>query len=62
MQMFVLGMIFMLQAVVVFGVIGYLSGSVGDVLLKRPAVAKYFSWLTAGIFAALGLKLALDPR
>ncbi|MEI8233287.1 MAG: LysE family translocator [Verrucomicrobiota bacterium] len=62
MQMFLLGLIFMLQAVCVFGVIGYLSGSLGDVLLKRPAIAKYFAWLTAGIFALLGLKLAMAGR
>jgi len=61
-QMFLLGLVFMLQAVVVFGVIGYLSGSLGDVLLKRPNIAKYFAWLTAGVFASLGLKLALAQR
>jgi len=62
MQMFVLGLIFMLQAVFVFGVIGYLSGSLGNVLIKKPGIAKYFGWLTAGIFASLGLKLAFAQR
>jgi len=61
-QMFLLGLVFMLQALVVFGIIGYLSGSLGDVLLKRPNIAKYFAWLTAGVFASLGLKLALAQR
>ena len=61
-QMFLLGLIFMLQAVCVFGVIGYLSGSLGDVLLKRPGIAKYFAWLSAGILTSLGLKLALAER
>lgn len=62
MQMFVLGLIFMLQAVFVFGVIGYLSGSLGNVLQQKPAIAKYFGWLTAGIFASLGLKLVFAQR
>lgn len=62
MQMFVLGLVFMIQGVVVFGVIGYLSGSLGDVLLKRPNLAKYFAWLSAGVFASLGFKLALANR
>jgi len=62
MQMFLLGLVFMLQAVVIFSAIGYLSGSVGDVLLKRPGIAKYFAWLSASVFAALGLKLALAER
>jgi len=61
-QLFLLGIVFMLQAVLVFGVIGYLSGSLGDVLLKRPGLSKYFAWLTAGVFTALGLKLALAGR
>jgi threonine/homoserine/homoserine lactone efflux protein len=61
-QMFLLGLIFMLQAVPVFSLIGYLSGSLGDVLLKRPGIAKYFAWLSAGIFATLGLKLAFAER
>jgi len=61
-QMFLLGLIFMTQAVVVMSAIGFLSGSVGDLLLKRPAVARCFSWLSAAIFAALGLKLAFSRR
>ena len=61
-QMALLGLVFMLQAVLVFGIIGYLSGSLGDVLLKKPGIAKYFAWLSAGVFGALGLKLALAER
>jgi len=61
-QMFFLGLVFMLQGVVIFSIIGYLSGSLGDVLLKRPRIASYFGWLSAGIFALLGLKLALAER
>lgn len=61
-QMFLLGLVFMLQAVAIFSVIGYLSGSLGDVLSKRPGIAKYFAWLSAGVFGALGLKLAFAQR
>jgi len=61
-QMFTLGVIFMLQAVAVFALIAYLSGSVGVLIQKRPGISKYFAWLTAGIFASLGLKLALAQR
>ena len=61
-QMALLGLVFMLQAIVVMSSIGYLSGSVGAALLKRPSFAKYLTWLTAGIFGALGLKLALVHR
>lgn len=61
-QMFLLGLLFMAQAVVVFSVIGWLSGSVGAVILKRPRLARWFGRLTAGVFASLGIRLALAER
>jgi threonine/homoserine/homoserine lactone efflux protein len=61
-QMLLLGFIFMAQAVIIFCLIGYFSGSIGGFLLARPKVAKYFGWLTAGVFASLGARLALAQR
>ncbi len=61
-QMLLLGFIFMMQAVIIFCLIGYFSGSIGGFLLARPGVARHFSWLTAGIFASLGIRLALVER
>ena len=61
-QMILLGAVFMLQAVVIFSLIGWFSGTIGRQLLARPHIAKYFDRLTAGVFAALGLKLALSER
>ncbi|OQB34493.1 MAG: Homoserine/homoserine lactone efflux protein [Candidatus Hydrogenedentes bacterium ADurb.Bin179] len=61
-QMMVLGLVFMAQAVIIFSAIGLLSGSVGNFILKRPQLAKYFSWLSAVIFASLGLRLAVAGR
>lgn len=61
-QMVALGLIFMLQAVVIFTAIGFFSGSVGNYVLTRPQVARAFAWLSAGIFAALGVRLALASR
>jgi len=61
-QMFLLGILFMAQAVVVFSIIGWLSGSIGNAVLKKPRIARWFGWLTAAIFAALGLRLALAER
>lgn len=62
MQMFFLGLLFMAQAVVLFSVIGWLSGSVGTIILKRPRIARWFGRLTAGVFASLGIRLALAER
>lgn len=61
-HMLLLGFIFMAQAVVIFTLIGYFSGSIGSFILARPRIAKYFDWLTAGVFASLGIRLALAER
>lgn len=61
-QMLLLGGIFMIQAMILFSLIGYFSGGIGDRLLSRPGFAKYFNWLTAGIFASLGIRLAFTQR
>ena len=61
-QMILLGIVFMLQAVVIFSLIGWFSGTLGRQLQAKPQVAKYFDRLTAGVFAALGLKLVLSER
>jgi threonine/homoserine/homoserine lactone efflux protein len=61
-QMLLLGLIFMVQAVIIFCLIGYFSGSIGSFILARPKTAKFFDWLTAGVFASLGIRLALAER
>jgi threonine/homoserine/homoserine lactone efflux protein len=61
-QMLLLGFLFMVQAVVIFCLIGYFSGNIGSYVLARPKLARYFDWLTAGVFASLGIRLALARR
>ena len=61
-QMLLLGFIFMVQAVIIFSLIGYFSGTIGSFILARPKIAKYFDCLTAGVFASLGVRLALTER
>ena len=36
--------------------------AIGSFILARPRIAKYFDWLTAGVFASLGMRLALAER
>jgi threonine/homoserine/homoserine lactone efflux protein len=60
--MLLLGFVFMAQAVIIFTLIGFFSGSIGNFLLARPGIARRFDWLTAGIFASLGIRLALAER
>jgi threonine/homoserine/homoserine lactone efflux protein len=61
-QIFILGMVFMVQGALVFSAIGYLSGSVGNLVVRKPRIARYFGWLTASVFASLGVRLALAER
>jgi threonine/homoserine/homoserine lactone efflux protein len=61
-QMLLLGVIFMGQAVIIFATIGWFSGTIGKTISARPRSARYFDWLTAGVFALLGIRLALAER
>jgi threonine/homoserine/homoserine lactone efflux protein len=61
-QMLLLGAIFMVQAVIIFCLIGFFSGSIGNFVQARPRIARYFDWLTAGVFASLGMRLALAEK
>lgn len=58
-EMAMLGLVFMVQGMIIFTAIGLLSGAIGSYLLRKPQVSRIFSWLTAGIFATLGIRLAL---
>ena len=59
-QMLLLGLLFMLQAFVIFSAIAWFSASIGAWLRRYASVNKGLSVLTALIFAALGLKLILE--
>ena len=61
-RILLLGFVFMAQAVVIFSLIGFFSGSIGSFILARPGVARRFDWLTAGVLASLGVRLVLTER
>ena len=52
-----LGVLFTIQAVVVFGAIGYFAGDIGERLARRPAAGAWLDRAAGGIFVALGLRL-----
>jgi threonine/homoserine/homoserine lactone efflux protein len=52
-----LGIIFTAQAALLFGLLGFFSGSVGRWLGKRPGAGMWLDRLAGGIFVALGVKL-----
>jgi len=61
-QMLILGFMFMVQGVIIFSLIGYFSGTIGNFLLTRPKISKCFDFVTAGVFASLGIRLAFSAR
>jgi threonine/homoserine/homoserine lactone efflux protein len=63
-QMLILGVIFTLQVVFVFGVIGLAAGVIRERLIagRMGALARWSPYLVAGIFIALALRLLLLSR
>ncbi len=52
-----LGGLFTLQAVILFGAIGYFSGWVGQGLNRAPGAGRWLDRVAGGVFIALGVKL-----
>ncbi|WP_125154327.1 LysE family translocator [Clostridium rectalis] len=61
-QMIILGIIFMIQAVSIFTVVSIFAGNFGSKLLNNSKVFKYISVVKASIFAFIGIKLALSSK
>ncbi|MBL7033635.1 MAG: LysE family translocator [Candidatus Delongbacteria bacterium] len=63
-QMLTYGLLFTLQVVIVFGVVGLFSGLVNRWLRRGRSdrLGRGFRWMTAAIFTALALRLLLIER
>jgi threonine/homoserine/homoserine lactone efflux protein len=62
-QLLALGLTFALLTWMIFSVLGYFSGGLGNWLESRPDYANVLRWLTGGVLVGLGLRLAFsDPR
>ena len=61
-QMFILGLIFMIMTLFVFSVIGITANVLSLKLLEKPKIVKYMNISTSFILLSLGLKLALSQR
>jgi threonine/homoserine/homoserine lactone efflux protein len=61
-QMIFLGVIFMIQAWLIFSVISVFAGTVGEKIVRKPGIGRYINWGKAGIFTFIGIKLALSHR
>ena len=52
-----LGLLFTAQAVLVFGLLGYFSGTVGAWINRHPGAGKWMDRVAGAIFVGLGLRL-----
>ena len=59
-QLGVLGMLFALQAAVLFGLLGHFSGTIGHWLNRRPAARRWLDRIAGTIFVALGARMVLS--
>ncbi|MCI4440250.1 LysE family translocator [Tibeticola sp.] len=58
-QMTALGLVFTLQAALIFGALGWFAGSIGRWLQRRPRAGRWLDRIAGMVFIALGLRLAL---
>lgn len=56
-QTALLGLVFTAQAVVLFGLLGFFSGSIGGWLARRPRAGMWLDRTAGAIFIALGVRL-----
>jgi threonine/homoserine/homoserine lactone efflux protein len=58
----VLGVVFALQTVLVFGLLGYFAGVIGVWLQRRASLGRRLDQATGVLFIGLGLRLAAESR
>ncbi|WP_135449831.1 MULTISPECIES: LysE family translocator [Tabrizicola] len=61
-QFLMLGAVFSLGGLLVNGAVGLFAGSIGQRLARSAGLARWLSRISATIFGALALRLALMPR
>jgi threonine/homoserine/homoserine lactone efflux protein len=61
-QFLTLGVVFSLGGLVVNGVVGWFAGTIGQRVARSESLGRWLSRISAGIFGALAVRLALMPR
>ncbi|WP_374587919.1 LysE family translocator [Ideonella dechloratans] len=56
-QIALLGLTFTLQAALLFGLLGYFSGAIGQWIQRQPRVGLWLDRVAGAVFVALGLRL-----
>jgi threonine/homoserine/homoserine lactone efflux protein len=61
-QMVLLGIVFIIQTILIFGLISVFAGKVGEFLRKNPMISKKMNYLQGFIFTLIGLKIAFTEK
>lgn len=61
-QMMILGIIFMIQAFIIFSLISFFSGTIGDKLLKNRKITSKFNLIKGAVYALIGINIALSSK
>lgn len=61
-QMIFLGIIFIIQAIIIFSIISCIAGLLSKRLLVNPRMNKIIKWAKVGIFGFIAIKLALAKK
>lgn len=61
-QMLVYGIVFLIQAFVIFMLISIFAGKVGYFLRNNPSLSKKISMIQGSLFALIGLKIAFSQK
>lgn len=61
-QMLVLGIVFMLQAIIIFIVLSFFSGKVRVLLLKSPFISKKLNYIQGSLLGIIRLNIAFSEK
>lgn len=58
-QFYVLGLLFMLQTIIIFGLVAILAGKIALFLKKHPSSGKVLKWVQIVVFVGIGIFILL---
>ena len=59
-QFYTLGLLFMMIALIVFGLIAFLAGQISNYLKEYPKTGPYLKWLQISVFLGIALYILID--
>lgn len=59
-QMLILGVIFMIQAIIIFTLVAILADKLAHRLVKNPKISKTVAWVKASVFLIIGVEIAIN--